>query len=230
MAIESMNNYQVFPKEYFSGSDVYISFANIPIDEIVTLQVVLQEPLVPIYGYGSYTYDAVARGGRIVTGAFRINFKESMYISSVMNKLFDEGVNSRNSKTTEGMSRDELLAWIKGRRISEIEQMAEASEANLWGVSGKAINKYGRPFFSERLSSDGSVYNPLLEYGFDIIIAYGNELLEIGKAYEELPGTVKTINGVHLTGVSQTIAPTGESIYEEYTFMARDLDNTLVKR
>lgn len=221
--IDKLNNYQVFPREYFSGIDVYISFNNIPIDEIVTVQFALQEPIVPIYGYASYTYDAVAHGGRIVTGSFRINFKESLYIRSALIKLGEQKVSSASPKRpTADLKGEELLAWIKGKRTSDIEKIADEYGERLWGndKNDSLVNKYRNPFFT----TQGS---PLSTYGFDLLLSYGNELLEIGKKYDELPGTVKVINGVHLGGVQQIVAPTGEPIYEEYSFIGRDLDNTL---
>ena len=224
-----MNDYQVFPREYFSGSDVYLAFNNIPIDQIVSIQFSVQEPIIPIYGYASYTYDAVAHGARLVTGSFRINFKEAMYIKSAMAKLSASGISSNNPKTPiSDLSSDkaatDMLKWIQGQKLVDIEGLAEEYKQRLWGTKGTtAVSKYSDPFFTTRGSQLSTV-------GFDIIISYGDELLELNSKYEDFPGTVKMINGVHLTGVSQIVQPTGEAIFEEYSFIGRDLDNTLVKR
>jgi hypothetical protein len=217
-----MNNYQVFPREYFSGIDCYISFDNVPIDEIVTMQFSLQEPIVPIYGYASYTYDAVAHGSRIVTGSFRINFKESLYIKSALIKLGNAGISSAApKKPTANMNTTELLAWMKGKSFSEIEDLADAYSEKMWAkAKDTVINRQHIPFFT-------GAGTALSNYGFDIILSYGNELIEIGKKLDELPGTVKFINGVHLTGVTQVVQPSGEPIFEEYSFIAKDLDDTI---
>jgi hypothetical protein len=218
----NLNNYQVFPREYFSGVDCYIAFDNIPLTQIVTISFAAQEPIIPIYGYASYTYDAVAHGARIVTGSFTIAFKESLYIRSALEKLRSNGTSSASTKSVySSMSKGELSAWVKGRSVSSIEALADEYSEKLWGNSNSEIvNKEKNPFFTVAGSS-------LSEYGFDIIISYGSELLELGKKIRDYPGTVKLINGVHLTGVTQRVAPTGEPIYEEYSFIAKDLDNTL---
>jgi hypothetical protein len=233
MAYSLMNDYQLFPKEYFTGIDVYVSFDNIIIDQIVTIQMALQEPVIPIYGYASYTYDAVAHGARLVNGAFRVNYKESMYIPTVLNKLINGGVSSSAPKTptSSSTSSKDVLAWIKGQKFDDIEKAADDMGTKLWGKQksskGKyttttSLNKYAQPFFTPRGTA-------LHQAGFDIILSYGSELLELGVKYQDFPGTVKIINGVHLTGVSQIIQPTGDAIFEEYTFIAKDLDNTLTK-
>jgi hypothetical protein len=220
--MDKLNNYQVFPREYFSGTDCYISFNNVPIDEIVTLEFALQEPIVPIYGYASYTYDAVAHGARIVTGAFTIAFKESLYIRSALEKLSSQNVSSSNPKRpTSNMNTAELLAWMKGKDFKQIEELANRYGERLWNKEASTmVNKQHSPFFS-------TVNSDLSAYGFDIIISYGSELIEIGKEVKDFPGTVKIINGVHLTGVNQVVQPSGEPIYERYSFIAKDIDNTI---
>lgn len=222
MATSKLNDYQVFPREYFSGIDCYISFNNIPLDEIVAIEFAVQEPVIPIYGYASYTYDAVAHGSRIVNGSFTINFKESLYIRSALIKLSDQKTSSVNpKKPNPEMNQTELLAWIKGRNFTDIEKLANEYSDNIWSNSTDVVvNKQTNPFFTTQGSA-------LSSYGFDIILSYGSELIEIGKKIKDFPGTVKIINGVHLTGVNQVIKPSGEPIYEQYMFMAKDLDNTI---
>lgn len=62
--------YNLFAEEYFSGSDIKLLANNKEIKQISMIQYELQENLKPIYGYSSYTYDDIAVGSRLVTGAF----------------------------------------------------------------------------------------------------------------------------------------------------------------
>lgn len=218
-----LNNYQVFPQEYFSGIDCYIAFNNIPIDKISQLEFALQENIIPVYGYASYTYDAVAHGVRLVTGSFTIPFRETFYIRAALEQLQTQGVSSaRPKRPTSDMTAEQIAAWIKGMPMDKLEEIADEYGKRLWGNNeSTAINKYRDTFFVNA-SSD------LAAYGFDIIVSYGSELIEIGKEVKDFPSAAKIINGVHLTGVGQVIQPTGEPIYEKYTFIARDLDNTII--
>jgi hypothetical protein len=232
----SLANYQLFPREYFSGADVYLMFNNVMVDEIVSLEFNLQEQSIPIYGYASFTYDAIAHGARLVTGSFTINFKETFYIRETLSRLSINKINSSNpggktkDKALDRLEVDKLISFIKGSSINDIEQAADKYENALWGAGSQPrINKYKDPFFANLKGANEEKYNPILEYGFDIIINFGNEIEEIYSSVDQFPSTVKIINGVHLTGVQMIATPTGEPILEKYTFIAKDLDNTLIK-
>lgn len=79
--------YQLFPEEYFSGSDVTFYFGDIFVSEISALEFTLQEKVNPLYGYASYTWDDVARGSRLVTGSFKIPFSEAGYLDTILNRI-----------------------------------------------------------------------------------------------------------------------------------------------
>lgn len=79
--------HQHFPEEYFSGSDVSIYFGDTFVDEAMGLEFDLEERVAPIFGYNSYTFDAAARGQRIVQGSFTIAFKEAGYIHRIMDHI-----------------------------------------------------------------------------------------------------------------------------------------------
>lgn len=88
--------HQIFPEEYFTGTDVYVYFNDLWIDELTGLQFSLAESVVPIYGYSSNTWDYVARGKRIVEGTFRLAFKEAGYMFVVLDHI---GKNGNHKKT-----------------------------------------------------------------------------------------------------------------------------------
>ena len=90
-------NYERYPPQYFSGSNIHIFFDDIYIDEIVMLQFTLTEKLRPNYGYNSYTYDNIMRGSRIVQGSFRINFKKVNYIRDAVNQILEPEGDSYNN-------------------------------------------------------------------------------------------------------------------------------------
>lgn len=79
--------YQHFPEEFFSGADVAIYFGDTFIDDITGLQFSLIENVKPIYGYASYTWDAVKHGTRIVQGRFSIAFREAGYLFRILDHI-----------------------------------------------------------------------------------------------------------------------------------------------
>lgn len=244
--IHPMVEYRRFNEDYFSGADVRIYFGDIWVDEITRLEFTLQENVAPIYGYASYTWDKVARGSRQIQGSFSINFKESYYLFAVLEKLAEKlkspsipDFDKKNFK--EGVTIEHLLSKAGH---SSFDDLAEEFEKSLWGESKnqsikKATNQrskdsYFYPEYPLGRGQDGSFQGydesisqkALRDNGFDILITYG-PYNEPGRAKD--PGTVESLIGVQLTGVSKVIGQDGKPIEEQYTFIAKDF-NAVIKK
>ncbi len=76
----------IYDQEYFSGSQVSLYIGDVLIDEVTGLQVEVQQRKMPIYGYASQLFDKVAKSTVIVNGQFSINFKESGYLTTVLER------------------------------------------------------------------------------------------------------------------------------------------------
>jgi hypothetical protein len=81
---DSRVEYQLFGQEYFSNADVKLYFGDIWVDDITSIAFQLQETVMPVYGYNSYTFDAVSRGQRVVNGSFGINFTSVGYLNEIV--------------------------------------------------------------------------------------------------------------------------------------------------
>jgi hypothetical protein len=77
----------VYDQEYFSGSQVNIYIGDVLIDEVTALSVSVHQKKRPIYGYASQLFDNVSCGTVLVEGQFQINFKESGYLHTVLNRF-----------------------------------------------------------------------------------------------------------------------------------------------
>jgi hypothetical protein len=237
--------YQRFSTEYFSGCDVAIYFGDVWVDDIVSIDFTLAENVAPLYGYASYTYDAVARGTRLINGRFVIAFKESYYIPAIANDIawkmkHDELVekpfefqSTHMEDTIEG-----ILSAAKNMARDEFEDMADEYEKSLWG--GSSLESMNSRVAEQERTSYFYPDNPnshrqgnLHKVGFNIMITYGameRETEISGNQHTAINHTVHTLVGVQLTGVSTQISPTGEPVYEIYDFMARDLDGDFTKQ
>ena len=105
--------YQYFPEEYFTGSDITIYFGDTWVDEITGLSFALHEPVKPLYGYASYSWDAVARGSRLVEGQFRIAFKEAGYLHVILDHLGQLGDKAK-PRLAYLMGDEKVPNWIAG--------------------------------------------------------------------------------------------------------------------
>jgi hypothetical protein len=103
--------YILFPEEYFSGASCSIFFAHKPIVDITGLQFMMQEQMKPVYSYASRTFDEVAIGNRIVTGTFKVAFKEAGLLNSILDEIenYKVDANAAAALFTEG---EDIPAWV----------------------------------------------------------------------------------------------------------------------
>jgi hypothetical protein len=235
--------YKRFSEEYFSGQDVRIYFGDTWVDEIVGLNFQLIENVAPIFGYASYTFDTVARGSRQIQGSFRINFKEAYYLHAITNRMEYELSEQVTATTLSGadpqhknmpknnITIDHLLGSIESiYSASDFDALATQFENSLWGEStnssmqNRTTNRGNESFFYPE-----SARPNLAKDGFSILVLYGpyTQSYVKGATNEKVATTTHSLVGVHLTGVSQIVDNSGQPLYEEYTFIARDLDENV---
>lgn len=65
---------------YFTMTQARVYIGNLFIDELNALQFALQDNKIPIYGYASRYFDAMAQGKSLVQGQFTINFISEGYL------------------------------------------------------------------------------------------------------------------------------------------------------
>lgn len=104
----------LFMEEYYSSTDTKIYMNDVEQSEISYINYTLQEQLKPIYGYASRTFDDVAIGNRIVTGAFKVPIKNPE-AQTQMNDIIERGIHSTledyNNNQQELM---DSIDWITG--------------------------------------------------------------------------------------------------------------------
>jgi hypothetical protein len=228
--------YQIFSNEYFSGADMHIYFGDIWVDEITDISFTLQEEVLPIFGYNSYTYDTIARGKRMIQGQFTLNFTSTGYLQQVLTHAdaiehaLEVGKQKKivDPKYYEQYKLDEILK-LYGKE--SFEQIANEYEEALWGVEEDNENTYLSPV-------NAPYFQRNTPMGFDIRIQYGavSEMMHHKKKefYESNKGnafpnlTVETINGVQINGFMKTgsTSSQGAPVQETYSFIARDLNGT----
>jgi len=218
-------NYERFPPQYFSGSNVYIYFEDIFIDEIEVMQFELKETIMPIYGYNSFQFDRMLRGTRLVQGSFKINFKNANYISSAVDAILDNpedfDISEEQLKDVNSDNINNLYDFANRGWSTEFQQYSEDFKQKVWGDNPK------RSMYRD----DRETYFKHKNKGFDIRISYGDHDQPVSKWAPEInfrknvnTGTVKSINNVHIQSVTQSVDMSGQPVKEIYTFLARDLD------
>lgn len=226
--------YTRFGSEYFSGANVGVYFGDVLVDQIFNLQFNLQEQVIPIYGYGSYTYDAVAKGQRIINGSFNIYFREAAYLKLILDQIELELGGTQKSNpfkydtVPEETTIENILEELSSKTTPDFDKLATSYEEAIWGNASKdnATDGSSKPYFIPINYNDTP---KISSRGFDILISYGPEAKRQRKNLGELSPntTVQAINGVHITSVSMIVDATGQPLYEQYSFMARDLNSNI---
>lgn len=87
-----------YVKRYYSVIDAEVYFGNEYVEDVHDIDWAIQQQVMPLFGYNSYTYDEVARGNRIIVGSFTINFTSPNYLFSIL-----EAADKANVTAVSGM-------------------------------------------------------------------------------------------------------------------------------
>ena len=88
-------------KRYYSVIDAEIYFGNQYVDDVSDIAWTIQQKVQPLYGFNSYTLDEYARGNRIVTGSFRINFTSPNYLFKLLEAAKGQSISNIQQYSVE---------------------------------------------------------------------------------------------------------------------------------
>lgn len=212
---------------YFSGQDinVYLDGLQAPTNiaplPIMEFSFGIQQQKQPVYGFWSYTHDAVMRGTRIVNGQFRIATTSTNYMTDIIAQAAANRAKA-NPNDVAGLDADEQL----------IEQY-------WWNGGTNSTDTHG-PF----LFSAHPPFNLIIVYGMQTPTVYDNFTPNYREVYNDYKNDTPvmldtnermieadpigqsqriTILGIELTGMQIEYTPDGQPSSEMYSFFAKDL-------
>lgn len=225
--------YKRFNEQYFTGADVRIYFNDIWLDEITGLQFSMQENVAPIFGYASYTWDKVARGSRQIQGQFSINFKESFYLQSALERLQapltspDNGAVFSYDNFKSNLTLEQAVEAASGENFYAVADKFEKTfweEQGINSITTASAIRQNSSYFTNHVNGSEGGQKELGDMGFNIVVQYGPMTQTNGN---KVASTAQTLTGVQLTGVSQVVGRDGSPVEEVYTFIARDFNASL---
>lgn len=89
----------IFLKRYYSVIDAEVFFGNEFVEDIAYIDWNVNQNVLPLFGYNSYTYDELARGNRIIQGVFDINFTSPNYLFQILKAAKDDSITTMKSYT-----------------------------------------------------------------------------------------------------------------------------------
>lgn len=228
--------------DFYSGSQITVWFGNILLDDINSIQWVRTQGKMPIYGYASQLFDTVANGTVIIQGSFTINFRQTGYLSAVVDSIKslykvlapdDPTGKQQFDQTKWPVIKNLISSHLKNgtfgpSSIAEIQELgnsenffdlAKVYEDAIWGARDERAPALDAPDVKQSKDIPG---------GFNILISYGNpSSSEARTMRDNMQSTTKSLTGVHLLGEAQRIEVGGQPIQEQYNFIARNTDEFL---
>jgi len=224
-----------FDSTYYSGLDVSVYFNNIYIDEAVALQYQELEQVKPVFSYADYTPRRFSHGSRMIQGTFTINFKDSGYITKILQRLANEEGTDKDIKTlSKKMATKNLTlqqAALGGDfTLEDIVNVANQNDPNAyrdymdsfdetyWGVNNNATSR----------TTDRIMKRPryaTTKEGFDILVKFGQPEEVRNNQYPSYDkwGTLEIIRGCDIGSYAKAIDDSGRNILEVYSFVGRSI-------
>lgn len=219
----ALNNYYDY---FFSGQDICVCvdgteedarFKALPIMQF-GFNIVQQKT--PLYGFWSYTYDAVMRGARVIQGQFTIATRTPQFMKQLLSKAAQsrqENRGSINYNYNRGLTEDDAnieAYWGKNRFDNSLASAGTNlysvhppfSFVIVYGIQNVSVNDTS---LVDRYNSD----NPLM---LDT-----NERLVDADALNQSNRVV--LDACEITSMSTGFGSNGEVVAETYAFFARDI-------
>ena len=218
--------------EYFCGANVVVEADGQPLFEAAGISYRINESRVPLYGYSSRHFDAVARGQVLVQGSIIINYVHQDYLYRAIeagrefrgNLIDDLGLDPQSNiiaRTTEvGQNLDSSLS--DGNTVSNLQDEILGNPESSYELVKALQNKYwpasppaGVQFYPDAVSS----LNPHdMNSSTELKITFGNRSTFNGR--NGVTGVL--LSGVYFLGRGKSIQIDEEVIVEEYNFIARN--------
>ena len=138
MAYQTEDRYKL---QYFTGVQASIWIGEAWVTECFGISFQATQNIIPIFGYASTTFDAVAKGRVLVQGSFEINFIDEGYLYYVLHKMNADRIidpsefnESRFLLTGEPQSRS-----VVAQKLNEYVQHGTEGDKERDQIAGEAL-------------------------------------------------------------------------------------------
>jgi hypothetical protein len=210
-----------FGYEYFCGANVVIEIENFPILEAIGIRINAQESKVPIYGYSSRHFDAVARGRVLIEGSLVINYVHQDYLF----RATEIGLIKNGLLTKKEQQTSDLNPLVQGAKDnSPVRKELYDALKNNYEDNLELVEAFKQGYWNKDEVQQNNTYTGALS-PFDI---YGgvNIRVTFGKRdYEAKPhaNIGYDLKDVYFTSRGHLIQIDEKVIVEEYNFFAREI-------
>ncbi len=197
-------------ENYFTSAQCRVYLGNLFLDELNSIQYVLQSNRVPIFGYSSRYMDAVAGGRSLVQGQIALNYVMDRYLYVAVDNYKKMFVDYSGSKI---VSDKNLIDTKAGSDLQLYMQSPETVADRTDVVTLRKLKQMDRTRLAKELENNpyqNAVYHP----------TYFDMTIEIGSGETR---TVRRIEKAVLISNEQILDQSGEHLLDVYGFVARRL-------
>ena len=218
--------------QFFSGQDIQVSIDGLPDTDILPIfsfGYMIEQQKQPVYGFWNYTYDAVLRGTRIITGAFTLVSDGPITLTKMIAKAADVRASRvsqpsryRNINSIRGLDDDE--ANINQYWFRNYDNNLESRQQHLFSVH-PPFNfkiKYGVQETSTVLSDPARRVEEVRAKYNNNSMMYSDYNERLVKNPSKQQDYTVLLENVELVNKSVQYDTDGNPILETYSFMARD--------
>lgn len=222
--------------KYFTCEDARLYIGNIFIDESIFVQFTLQDNKIPLYGYRSRFYDAMAQGHSIVQGQLGLNFVSEGYLYTALNNyktlsataatgdqarlnslVYTENQILTRQKTNNIYTQDDINATAAASDTSQLAQI-QAEKLKLVNKLGPTSLDTAQAYITSSTAPTpvpGKGYSNAiyLDVPFDLV-------LQLNGAQRSV---TRRLEGCQLIANDQVIDSSGNTLSDGYSFIARRL-------
>jgi hypothetical protein len=220
----SSDKFNSYYDYFYSGQDIQVyvdgakSHSTGGVIPIVSFAFNIKQEKLPVYGFWSYTFDAIMRGNRIINGAFTIATTSIGYMRQLIQEASDTRRESRESvhriRNLDGDEQNIEKYW----RPSVDSSLYGRDPRNIWSSHPpfNFVIVYGLQDVSIADYQSGNLKR--LENPQKLLVDTNDRLVS-----ETLSPTRYLLENIELTSLQVEYTPDGQPIGETYTFIARDL-------
>ena len=208
--------------KYFSGDEARIFIDGQFADSLVTLDYSAQQQKMPIYGYKSREWDAMAVGKFMIQGSFTVAFKEVGYILRLLRvneSTFSAGITQGTTlqlddafDVAEFRTVDEQLANLKESNPDHFDAVMDKLKRRVWG---ERVHFDTMSRLRTDLHDDPGQGSFLASPTFDMLVRYGSSSF------------VEVFEETRILNVSKILQPNGDPVLEMYEWIAKDMNQGL---
>lgn len=214
---------------YFTMTQARLYIGRVFIDELNGIQFTLQNNKIPIYGYASRDFDAVAQGKALVQGQFTINFISEGYLYVVLQDYIKNGSAGISLPTVQDNSQKQLNSLVAKLQNPDPqwtpEMIANATNninAYITGMGPDALSKAKSAAKTAQNANNNSILGlaggdyPNAVYqniGFDVVLTFSGA----GRT------VTRRLESCWLISNESILDHSGTPILDSYGFIARKL-------